>query len=117
VTSRAYLKKNPDVVKRFFMAMATAVHEYKHNPDLAVKLTQKFLDVKDAGNAKAAYEAYVKVYPEDLQVSLPGISLVLQALAEKEPKAKSVKPEQLVDTTTLDELAREGFFTKLRRGS
>jgi NitT/TauT family transport system substrate-binding protein len=117
VTSRAYLKKHPDIVKRFFMAMATAVHEYKRNPDLAIRLTQKFLDVKDEGNAKAAYEAYVKVYPDDLRPSLTGISLVLQALGQKEPKARSVKPEQLADTATLDELAREGFFAKLRSGS
>ena len=27
-TSRTFLKNNPDAVKRFFMAMATAVHEY-----------------------------------------------------------------------------------------
>jgi NitT/TauT family transport system substrate-binding protein len=117
VTSRAYLKKNPDIVKRFFMAMATAVHEYKRNPDLAIRLTQKFLDVKDEGNAKAAYEAYVKVYPDDLRPSLTGISLVLQALGQKESKAKAFKPEQLADTGTLDELAREGFFAKLRSGS
>src|SRR5262245_8501288 len=117
VTTRAYLKKNPDVVKRFFMAMATAVHEYKRNPELAIRLTQKFLDVKDEANAKAAYEAYVKVYPDDLGVSLPGIALVLQSLGEKEPKAKSVKPEQLTDTATLDELKRDGFFAKLRSGS
>jgi NitT/TauT family transport system substrate-binding protein len=117
VTSRAYLKKNPEVVKRFFMAMATAVHEYKRNPDLAVRLTRKFLDVKDEGNAKAAYAAYVKVYPDDLRPSLKGIALVLQALGRKEPKALSVKPEQLADTGTLDELEREGFFAKLRSGS
>ena len=47
-TSRTFLKNNPDAVKRFFMAMATAVHEYKRNPDLAIRLTQEFLKVKDA---------------------------------------------------------------------
>jgi len=32
------------------------------------RLTQKkFLEVKDAANAKAAYEAYSKVYPDDLR--------------------------------------------------
>jgi ABC-type nitrate/sulfonate/bicarbonate transport systems, periplasmic components len=33
-TSRTFLKNNPDAVKRFFMAMATAVHEFKRNPEL-----------------------------------------------------------------------------------
>ena len=78
VTSRSFLKSRPEVVKKFLMAMATAVHEYKANPSVAIPLSQKFLDVKDAGNAKAAYEAYVKVYPDDLKPSLPGVALRAQ---------------------------------------
>ncbi len=112
-TTRAFLAKNPAVVKRFFMAMATAVHEYKKNPELAVKLTQKFLDVKDVANTRAAYEAYVKVYPDNLRPSLKGIALVLKELAKTSPKAAAFRPEQLVDTAQLDELEREGFFAKL----
>src|SRR5262249_45628862 len=112
-TSRTFLKKNPELVKRFFMAMATAVHEFKRNPELAIKLSQKFLDVKDDGNAKAAYEAYVKVYPDDLRPSLKGIALVLKELAKHDPKAASVKPENIVDTSALDGLKRDGFFDKL----
>lgn len=112
-TTRAYLKKNPDVIKRYFMAMATAIHEYKRNPDLAIKLTAKFLDVKDEANARAAYQAYVNVYPPNLQVSLKGIGLVLKEIGRKEPKAAAFKPEQLVDTSVLDGLEREGFFKKL----
>jgi NitT/TauT family transport system substrate-binding protein len=114
VTSRSFLKGRPEVVKTFLMAMATAVHEYKTNPSIAIPLSQKFLDVKDPANAKAAYEAYVKVYPDDLKASLPGIALVLKEIAKKEPKAGGMKPEQFVDAGTLDALEREGFFNKLQ---
>lgn len=116
VTSRTYLKKNPDVVKRFFMAMATAVHEYKRNPDLAIALTQKFLEVKSDANVRAAYDAYIKVFPDDLRPSLKGIDLVLKELGKKEAKAGMFKPEQLVDSAVLDELEREGFFARLAAG-
>jgi NitT/TauT family transport system substrate-binding protein len=113
-TNRGFLKSRPEVVKRFMMAMATAVHEYKRNPAVAIPLTQKFLDVKDVNNAKAAYDAYVKVYPDDLRASLPGVALVLKELARKEPKAAAMKPEQFVDLSTLDALERDGFFARLR---
>jgi NitT/TauT family transport system substrate-binding protein len=112
-TSRAFLKSRPEVVKQFFMAMATAVHDYKRNPVVAIPLTQKFLEVKDPENAKAAYEAYIKVYPEDLRPSLDGVALVLKEIARKEPKAAGMRPEQFVDTTALDALAGEGFFKQL----
>jgi ABC-type nitrate/sulfonate/bicarbonate transport system substrate-binding protein len=113
VTNRAYLKSNPETVKKFFMAMATAVHEYKANPSVAIPLTQKFLDVKSAENIKAAYEAYVKIYPDDLRPSIKGLQLVLNEIGQKSAKARAAKPEQLVDTSSLDALEREGFFKKL----
>jgi NitT/TauT family transport system substrate-binding protein len=113
VTSRTFLKKNPDLVKRFFMSMGTAVHEFKRNPELAIKTSQKFLNVKNEANARAAYEAYIKVYPDDLRPSLKGIELVLKELAKTTPKAAALKPQDLVDTGPLDELTREGFFDKL----
>src|SRR5215210_34327 len=113
VTSRTFLKKNPEVVKKFFMAMATAVHEFKRNPEAAIKMSQKFLEVKNEANARAAYEAYIKVYPDDLRPSLNGIGLVINELAKTNPKAATIKPQELVDTGPLDELAREGFFGQL----
>jgi NitT/TauT family transport system substrate-binding protein len=113
VTNRAYLKSNPETVKKFFMAMATAVHEYKTNPSVAIPLTQKFLDVKSEENIKAAYEAYVKIYPDDLRPSIKGLQLVLNEIGQKSAKARAAKPEQLVDTSSLDALEREGFFKKL----
>jgi NitT/TauT family transport system substrate-binding protein len=113
VTSRTFLKKHPEVVKKFFMAMATAVHEFKHNPEVAIKTSQKFLEVKNEANAKAAYEAYIKVYPDDLRPSLKGIGLVIDELAKTNAKAATIKPQDLMDTGPLDELAREGFFEKL----
>jgi NitT/TauT family transport system substrate-binding protein len=114
VTSKTYLKSHPEVVKKFMMAMAEAVHEYKAHPEIAIPLTQKFLSVKDADNMRAAYESYIKVYPDDLRPSLKGMGLVLKELAKKDPKVAAMKPEQFADTSTLDELKREGFFDKLR---
>ena len=79
------------------MAMATAVHELKQNPDIAIKQTQGFLKVKEEANVRAAYESYIKAYPDRLDISLKGIGAVLETLGAKEPKAKSLNPEQLVD--------------------
>jgi NitT/TauT family transport system substrate-binding protein len=115
VTNRTYLKNNADTVKRFMMAMATAVHEYKSNPSVAIPMTQAFLKAKNPADIKAAYEAYTKIYPDDLRPSLAGMQLVLNEIGRKVPKAKSIKPEQLVDTSTLDALQKEGFFAKLKK--
>jgi len=115
VTTRTFLKNRPDVVKKFIMAISTAIHEFKTKPTVAIPLTQKFLDVKDEANLKAAYEYFIKVYPDIPRPSLKGVELVLQELAVREPKAATLRPEQIVDLSTIDELEREGFFAKLFR--
>jgi NitT/TauT family transport system substrate-binding protein len=113
VTSRKFLNANRETVKKFFMAQATAIHEYKTNPSVAIPITQKFLDVKSAENTKAAYEAYLKIYPDDLRPSIKGLQLVLDEIGKNSAKARATKPEQIVDTSVLDALANEGFFKKL----
>lgn len=113
VTSRGYLKAHPDIVKKFLMAMATAVHELKANPEIAIKLTQTFLKAKDEANVRAAYQSYSSSYPDRLDISIKGVAEVLANFAKTDAKAKAIKAEQLVDLTTLDELERDGFFAKL----
>ena len=113
VTTRSYLKGHPEIVKKFLMAMATAVHELKTNPETAIKLTQTFLKAKDEANVRAAYESYSKSYPDKLDISMKGVSEVLAEFAKKDAKAKALTPEQVVDQTTLQQLERDGFFTKL----
>ena len=101
-TTRAYLKKNPEIVKKFLMAMATAVHELKTNPDIAIALTQKFLSVKDIENVRAAYKSYLPAYPDKLDISFKGIAEVLDTLGQKDAKARAMKPEQMADPPLLD---------------
>ena len=113
VTSRAYLKRNPEAVKRFLMALATAIHEFKEDRAGGVKLVEDFLHVTNEADAAAAYQSYLKVYPDIPRPSLPGIALVLKEIAATEPKAKTIRPEQLVDTAAIDALEREGFFGTL----
>jgi NitT/TauT family transport system substrate-binding protein len=113
VTTRAFLKSHRDIVKKFLMAMATAIHELKQNPDTAIKLTQTFLKAQDEANVRDAYESYLKAYPDRMNISVKGVEEVLQTLSAKEPKAKGISAEQLVDRSLLDEMEREGFFTQL----
>ena len=48
--------------------------------------------------------------------TLEGTRTVIKYVAEQNPKAASVKAEDLIDTTWLDRLDKEGFFDKVYRG-
>jgi ABC-type nitrate/sulfonate/bicarbonate transport system substrate-binding protein len=112
-TSRRYLRQHPDRVRQFLMAVATSIAEYRRHPDRAQAHIVSFLGVKDPALARVAYDAYIDVYPRDLRPSLGGLALVLDELRRTEPRAASFRPEQLVDTSALDALDRDGFFRRL----
>ncbi|WP_454856677.1 ABC transporter substrate-binding protein [Rhizobium binxianense] len=114
VTTKDFLSEHPDVVKRFFMAMAEGLHGFKANPQDAMKVTSSFLKLQEGPAVEQAFRFYSeRVYPSDLRPSIPGIAAVLTELAATLPAATSVKPESLVDTSTLDGLDKDGFFKSL----
>jgi NitT/TauT family transport system substrate-binding protein len=113
-STRAFLKKNPDTVKRFMMAISGSIHAFKTHKDEAMKLTAVFLKTPDNPALGKAYDLYSQeVYPDIPLPSLKGIQMVLDDLKTTLPKAASITPEQLVDTSALDQLQKEGFFDKL----
>jgi NitT/TauT family transport system substrate-binding protein len=115
VSSRAFIAKNPDIVKRFIMGISDGIHAFKANREDALKITAAFLKAKPGPALNKAYDIFTtKVYPEPPRPSLKGIALVLAELKTKVPAAAGFKPEQLVYTAPFDQLDKEGFFAKLK---
>ena len=114
VSTRAFIQKNPDVVKRFMMGIADGIHQFRKNKEEGIKLTAAFLKTTPGPALDKAYDVFTKrVYPDIPRPSLKGIALVLNEMKTKVPKAGTVKPESLIYTAHLDQLEKEGFFAKL----
>jgi NitT/TauT family transport system substrate-binding protein len=115
VSTRAFIAKNPDVVKRFLMGISDGIHSFKTHHDEALKSAAAFLKSPPGPALEKAYEVFTtKVYPDIPRPSVKGIALVLDELKTKVPKAGNVKPESLVYTAPLDQLEKEGFFASLK---
>ncbi len=105
VSTRAFIQKSPDVVKRFMMGISEGIH---------LKLTAAFLKTTPGPALAKAYDVFTaRVYPDIPRPSLKGIALVLNEMKTKVPKAGTVKPESLVYTAPIDQLEKEGFFARL----
>ncbi len=116
VSRRAYIDKNPALVKKFFAAVSEGIHAFKTNKAEAEKETADFLKLKIDRVMDVTYERYVNdIFPDFPAPSLPGIQIVLDELKAKVPAAAKFSPAQLVDTRALDELKAEGFFEKLKK--
>jgi ABC-type nitrate/sulfonate/bicarbonate transport system substrate-binding protein len=115
VSTRAFIAKNPDVVKRFLMGISDGIHQFKTHKDEALKSAAAFLKSPPGPALSQAYDIFTaRVYPDEPRPSLKGIQLVLDELKAKVPKAGTVKPESIVYTAPLDALEKEGFFASLK---
>jgi NitT/TauT family transport system substrate-binding protein len=114
VSTRAFIQKNPDLVKRFMMGIADGIHQFRRNRDEGIKLTAAFLKTAPGPALAKAYDVFTQhVYPDVPRPSIKGIRLVLNQLKTTLPKAAAVKPEDIVYTAHIDQLEKEGFFQKL----
>ncbi|HEX2928535.1 MAG TPA: ABC transporter substrate-binding protein [Candidatus Binatia bacterium] len=113
-TTRDYIKKKPDTVRRFIRAYVEGSHYNLTNPKGAQKILQKYLAIKDTKSVEESYNEIVakltlKVpYPTE-----PGIQLYLDQLKIKNPKAAQAKPSDFTDVSFLKELESSGFIDKL----
>jgi NitT/TauT family transport system substrate-binding protein len=113
-TTRDYIKKKPDTVRRFLRAFVEGSAYNLTNPKGAQKILQKYLAIKDDKSVQESYNEIVakltlKVpYPTE-----PGIQLYLDQLKIKNPKAAQAKPSDFTDVSFLKELESSGFIDRL----
>ncbi len=115
-TTRDYIKKKPDTVRRFLRAYVEGSHYNLTSPKDAQKILQKYLAIKDPKSVEEAYNEIVakltlKVpYPTE-----PGIQLYLDQLKIKNPKAALAKPSDFTDVSFVKELESSGYIDRLYR--
>ena len=113
-TTRDYIKKKPDTVRRFIRAFVEGSHYNLTNPKGAQKILQKYLAIKDDKSVQESYNEIVAKLT--LKVPYPterGIQLYLDQLKIKNPKAAQAKPSDFTDLSFLKELEASGFIEKL----
>jgi hypothetical protein len=73
----------------------------------------KYLHVTDRKVLDAAYNAEIKVLEPRLAIKTDALEAILEEVAQVDPRAKKVKPQELVDSRYLDEMEKSGFFDQL----
>jgi len=115
-TSRRFVRDHSDTVRRYVKSQIEAVHRMKTDRKTSVAVLAKYLrQTKSRDVLEKSYELSMtdQKYPQKQYPSIPGIQTVLDAIAGENPKAKSAKPEQFVDTRFIKELDDSGYIDNL----
>jgi ABC-type nitrate/sulfonate/bicarbonate transport system substrate-binding protein len=112
VTLRSIVAKRGPVIGRFMRAMADASKILHTDKPFVYKVLGKYLRVTDIKILDAAYQSEIPALERRLEVSDSALQATLDEIAPTDPRAKSVKPQELVDRRYLVELEKSGAFGK-----
>jgi len=113
VTKRSVIAKRPQVIGNFMRAMAETAKLMHTDREFVYKVLGKYLRVTDRSVLDSAYNAEIKVLEPRLTVKAESLQAILDELAATDPRAKKIKPQEMIDNRYLDEMERSGFFDAL----
>ena len=112
-TRRSLLSKKGPIIGRFMRAMAEAAKIMHTDREFVYKVMEKYLRIDDRKLLEASYNVEIKALEPRLAMKPEGFQSALDEIAATEPRAKTVKPQEMIDNRYLDEMDRSGFFDQL----
>ena len=113
VTKRSLLAKRGQVVGQYMRAMAETARIMHTDKEFVYKVLGKYLRITDRSVLDSAYNAEIKVLEPRLVIKNEALQAILDEVAQTDPRAKKVKPQELIDSRYLDEMEKSGFFDQV----
>jgi NitT/TauT family transport system substrate-binding protein len=113
VTKRSVIAKRPQVIGQFLKAMAEASKIMQTDREFVYKVLGKHLRVTERSVLDSAYNAEIKALEPRLVIRNESLQAILDEVAATDPRAKSVKPQDLIDSRYLVEMEKSGFFDQV----
>jgi ABC-type nitrate/sulfonate/bicarbonate transport system substrate-binding protein len=115
-TSRRFGREQPDIVRRYVRAQVEAVHRIYTDKQTALQiLTKYFRGNVERDILEKTWELLTEgtLLPRKQYPTMEGIKFILAPLAEKDPKARAVKPEDFADLSFIKALDESGYIDNL----
>jgi NitT/TauT family transport system substrate-binding protein len=115
-TTKKYIKEHQDIVRRYVKGHVEAVHRMWTDKEITIKVLGKYMgggvdrEFLEKTRENVLTEA---LYPKKQMPTMEGLKFVIDDLSERDPRAKTAKPEQFVDLTFIKELDQSGFIDGL----
>ena len=114
-TSTKLIRENPDFVRRYLRAYVEAINYFKTHKEDTIKIMRKYSRLDDRKILEEAWDWHTKFMPDAPYPPAEGYQLVLQDMAEKNPKAAQANVKDYIDTRFIKELEDSGFIKNLTR--
>jgi NitT/TauT family transport system substrate-binding protein len=113
ITRRSVINARAPVIEKFVRVTAEAMKILFMDKETTYKVLAKQLRISDRKLLDAAYDEEIKVLEPRLEFKTEAFQAIIDETAKVDPRAKKIKPQDLVDRRYLDTMQKSGFFEKL----
>ena len=112
VTTKSYLAKKRDTVKKVVMALIEASHYFKTNREGTQKIVAKYLRGANKAYLDSSYQSTTKIIERVPYTSRDGMKIQLDDALKQTPGSK-ITVDNLIDDSIVRELEKEGFIDRV----
>jgi NitT/TauT family transport system substrate-binding protein len=109
----SFIKDKRDTARKFTRALLEGIHVYKTQKEFSKKIIGKYVKTDDNEALEDSYQFFSRLVPQKPYPSIEAVKEALAELGEKDPKARSARPEEFVDMSLIKEFDDNGFIDAL----
>src|ERR1043166_6142778 len=100
-------------LKSYAKGYLEGVRQVYRSKEESMAVLKKYTRISDSQVLAASYDESYQAIEKDGAVVDAGVKVLLTELAKSDPKARNAKPDDFLDTSIINELAKEGFIKSL----
>jgi ABC-type nitrate/sulfonate/bicarbonate transport system substrate-binding protein len=112
VTLRSLIAKRSAVLGRFMRVMAEAATILHSDKAFVYKVLGKYMRLSDTKILDSAYQSEIPALERRMEIHEAALQASLDEIAPIDPRAKTIKPADMIDRRYLNELEKSGVFGK-----
>ena len=115
VTTRRLIAAERELVQKVVQGMVETIHLFKTQPDIAIPLLQRFLQMDDRKTVEELHAYYVPLFPTVPKVNLgeAGMKSLRDRFSAKFPAAVKLQESAIVDSSFIERIEKSGFIQRL----
>jgi ABC-type nitrate/sulfonate/bicarbonate transport system substrate-binding protein len=113
MTTRSFIKKDEEAVRRFIKGYLDTIHYYLTRRDESIAIIKKYFTGANPNAIEAMYDSYAAQLKPLPAPNREALQALIDAASVIDPKSKDIKPSDLFEPRFLDEFKANGFVDDL----
>jgi sulfonate transport system substrate-binding protein len=113
ITTRSYIKREEDTLRRFMKGYAAAIHLFVTRRDESLGILKKYFPASQSGTLDAMYDQFVPRLRPLPDLNREAVQALVDVSSVIDRRAKSLKSTDLMEQRFLDELRGSRFLKDL----